>query len=126
MIFGYTNISWTLKADIAAEYLCCLFNHMDRQGQKVCVPRDTGDSRTEDTMMGGLDSGYIRRADDKLPRQGTHGPWKVSQNYLEDVKSLRFGPIEDGYLEIDGHLPVQESKPKHGFMRPLRSALFGS
>lgn len=126
MIFGYTNISWTLKADIAAEYLCRLFNHMDSKGQSVCIPRDTGDSRAGDTMMGGLDSGYIRRADDKLPRQGTHGPWKVSQNYLEDVKTLRFEPIEDGYLEFDGRRPVQQSKPKRGFMRPLRSALFGS
>ena len=126
MIFGYTNISWTLKADIAAEYLCRLFNHMDSKGQSVCIPRDTGDSRAGDTMMGGLDSGYIRRADDKLPRQGTHGPWKVSQNYLEDVKTLRFEPIEDGYLEFDGRRPVQETRPKRGFMRPLRSALFGS
>ncbi|PXX92705.1 FAD-containing monooxygenase EthA [Marinobacter vulgaris] len=126
MLFGYTNISWTLKVDIAAEYLCRLLNHMDAHGKRVCVPRDTGDSRGEGTVMGGLDSGYIRRADDRLPRQGSHGPWKVTQNYLADVKTLRFDPIEDGYLEFDGTRPVETTAPPTGFFQPLKSALFGS
>ena len=126
MIFGYTNISWTLKADIAAEYLCRLINHMDKYGHKVCVPRDTENSATEDTMLGGLDSGYIRRANDRLPRQGSHGPWKASQNYLEDVKILRFDPIEDGYLEFDGKRTILKSSKAVGKLRPLRSALFGA
>lgn len=126
MIFGYTNISWTLKADIASEYLCRLLNHMDRQGYQVAVPRDTENSRGDDTILGSLNSGYIRRAEDRLPRQGTHGPWKASQDYLADVKILRFDPIEDGYLEFDGKRS-HVGRPEHrGFLRPLRSALFGS
>ncbi|MFO7994944.1 MAG: NAD(P)/FAD-dependent oxidoreductase [Marinobacter sp.] len=126
MIFGYTNISWTLKVDIAAEYLCRLLNHMDAHGNQVCVPRDTGDSRGEGTVMGGLDSGYIRRADDRLPRQGSHDPWRVTQNYVADVKTLRYAPIEDGYLEFDGIRPVEKPATRPGFLRPLKSALFGS
>lgn len=126
MIFGYTNISWTLKVDIAAEYLCRLLNHMDRRGYRMCVPRDSGNSRGEGTVMGGLDSGYIRRADDRLPRQGSHGPWRVTQDYLADVKTLRFDPIEDGYLEFDGLRPVEKAGPRRRLLRPLRSALFGS
>ncbi|MDI9243860.1 NAD(P)/FAD-dependent oxidoreductase [Marinobacter sp. CHS3-4] len=100
MIFGYTNLSWTLKVDIAAEYLCRLLNHMDAKGLSVCVPRETSDQRADDTVMGGLDSGYIRRADDRLPRQGLEDPWRVTQNYKEDIKTLRYGPIEDGYLQF--------------------------
>ncbi|MGC8119567.1 flavin-containing monooxygenase [Marinobacter sp. VGCF2001] len=126
MIFGYTNISWTLKADIASEYLCRLINHMDRHGHRVAVARDTENSLGEETVLGSLDAGYIKRAEDRLPRQGTHGPWKASQNYLQDVKVLRFDPIEDGYLEFDGQ-PSQTREPEStGFLRPLRSALFGS
>lgn len=127
MIFGYTNISWTLKADIASEYLCRLINHMDRKGTRVVIPRDTENSLGEDTILGALSSGYIKRAEDRLPKQGTHGPWKGSQNYLEDVKVLRFEPIEDGYLEFDGKRPRNASEAgSTGFLRPLRSALFGS
>ncbi|MAO13326.1 flavin-containing monooxygenase [Marinobacter sp.] len=126
MIFGYTNISWTLKADIASEYLCRLINHMDRKGYQVVVPRDTENSLGNDTILGSLDAGYIKRAEDRLPRQGTHGPWKASQNYLQDVKILRFEPIEDGYLEFDGRCSQQASPEKAGFLKPLRSALFGA
>lgn len=126
MIFGYTNISWTLKADIASEYLCRLINHMDRNGHRVAVARDTENSKGEDTILGSLDAGYIKRAEDRLPRQGTHGPWKASQNYLQDVKILRFDPIEDGYLEFDGRPSRASEGRSTGFLRPLRSALFGA
>lgn len=102
MVFGYTNLSWTMKVDIAAEYLCRLLNHMDAHNHRVCVPRDTIGRHANDTVMGGLDSGYIRRADDRLPRQGTSDPWRVTQNYVEDVKTLRFAPIEDEFLRFDG------------------------
>jgi cation diffusion facilitator CzcD-associated flavoprotein CzcO len=110
MIFGYTNISWTLKVDIASEYLCRLFNHMDRHGYQVAVPRDTEHSRGEETVLGSLNAGYIKRAEDRLPRQGTRGPWQASQDYLKDVKILRFDPIEDGYLELDG---IRRPAPDH-------------
>ncbi|TNE98564.1 MAG: NAD(P)/FAD-dependent oxidoreductase [Gammaproteobacteria bacterium] len=125
MIFGYTNISWTLKVDIAAEYLCRLVNLMDKRGYRTVVAKDTGNSRGEDTILGALDAGYIKRAADRLPRQGTHGPWKSSQNYLEDVKILRFDPIEDGCLEFDGKRTHGRQQGSTGFLKPLRSALFG-
>lgn len=126
MIFGYTNISWTLKVDIAAEYLCRMMNLMDKRGYRTVVARDTENSRGDDTILGSLDAGYIRRAADRLPRQGTHGPWKSSQNYLEDVKILRFEPIEDGTLEFDGQRTHASARESGGFLRPLRSALFGA
>ncbi|MBW4934932.1 flavin-containing monooxygenase [Marinobacter sp. F4206] len=126
MIFGYTNISWTLKVDIAAEYLCRLMNLMDKRGYRVVMARDTENSRGEDTILGALNSGYVKRAADQLPRQGTHGPWKASQNYLEDVKILRFEPIEDGVLEFDGKRTHANARESAGFLKPLRSALFGS
>ena len=36
---GYTNASWTLKADLISEYVCRLLNHMDEHGYRQCVPR---------------------------------------------------------------------------------------
>ena len=66
------------------------------------------------------------RSADRLPRQGTHGPWRAGQNYLEDVKILRFDPIEDGYLEFDGKRTHARAPASGGILRPLRSALFGS
>jgi hypothetical protein len=101
-------------------------NLMDKRGYRSVVARDTENSRGDDTVLGSLNAGYINRAADRLPRQGTHGPWKSSQNYLEDVKILRFEPIEDGYLEFDGKRTHTSHKESGGFLRPLRSALFGT
>ena len=100
IIFGYTNASWTLKADIACEYTCRLINYMDRHGYVQAVARATDADRANDSVMGVLAAGYVQRADDRLPRQGTRGPWKVRNDYLRDAPVLRSGAIEDGVLQF--------------------------
>jgi cation diffusion facilitator CzcD-associated flavoprotein CzcO len=102
MVIGYTNISWTLKADIVGQYLCRLFKHMDRKGYKTVVANGGDGERTDDTVLGGLTSGYLKRAADRLPRQGKAAPWSVLQDYLFDATVLRLRPIEDGVIEFDG------------------------
>ena len=109
IVFGYTNIAWTLKADIASEYVCRLLNHMARKGYTRVVPRDHGDHRTEDTILGALSSGYIRRSADRLPRQGSGAPWAVRQDYVRDAPVLRYGAIEDDCLEFQRGAPDLEA-----------------
>lgn len=96
--FGYTNNSWTLKTDLTANYVCKLLNYMDKKGYRVVVPQNTG-SVSEAPFLN-LDSGYIHRAKDILPKQGTKRPWKVYQNYLVDMLQTRFGRINDGVLRF--------------------------
>ena len=101
IIIGYTNASWTLKADIASEYICRVLKHMDAKGYGAVVPKSDGDNAVEsETVMGGLSSGYIQRAADNLPRQGSKRPWKVVHDYVRDVPVLRYSPIEDGALHF--------------------------
>ena len=69
-IIGYTNASWTLKTDIAGTYLCRLFKHMDANGHAVASPRDAEDCALDIGMFDPLQSGYVKRANDALPRQG--------------------------------------------------------
>ncbi|MGS0758605.1 FAD-containing monooxygenase EthA, partial [Roseateles sp. GG27B] len=69
-IVGYTSLSWTLKADLLAGYLCRLIRHLDTHGLAVFVPRDAQASKTTASIMGNLSSGYISRANDTMPRQG--------------------------------------------------------
>lgn len=98
-IFGYTNISWTLKADIAAAFFCRLLKHMKRSGKQVVVPRDHIGAATEHTILGSLQAGYIRRAAAHLPRQGRRAPWQVTQDYDYDRKDLAKASLDDGILE---------------------------
>lgn len=98
-VFGYTNASWTLRADLLAEYFCRLINYMDEHGYVSVKPKDP-DPGMPVEPLGNLTSGYFRRAEDRLPRQGTRGPWRNPQNYAFDIFRLRFGAIGDEALEF--------------------------
>ncbi len=100
VIFGYINASWTLKADIASEYVCRLVNHMRANSYTQAVVHADAGERTDDSVLGSLTSGYVRRGNDQLPRQGRSQPWRVGNNYLRDAPMLRHGTLEDGVLEL--------------------------
>ncbi|PXA78943.1 FAD-containing monooxygenase EthA [Caulobacter sp. D4A] len=97
--FGYTNASWTLKADLTSEYVCRLLAHMDRAGADWCMPHlDAPDMEAVPWLD--FSSGYVQRAMDKFPKQGTRAPWKVHQNYALDLAALRLGKLEDGVMRF--------------------------
>ncbi len=96
--FGYTNASWTLKAELICEYVCRLLKHMERRGYVQCTPRLDGAVETEAYID--FTSGYVRRALDSLPKQGKRPPWKIYQNYFKDLLMMRFGRLDDGVLEF--------------------------
>jgi monooxygenase len=98
-VFGYTNASWTLKADLTSQYVCRLIKHMDSTGSKFCTPHLRSG---EVTAMPWVDfsSGYFQRAKDILPKQGSTHPWKLYQNYALDILALRFGSVKDSAMEF--------------------------
>ncbi len=97
--FGYTNASWTLKCDLIAQHVCRLLNYMERHGFTICVPRQRDPGVKAEPVID-LTSGYIRRALDTLPHQGSRMPWRLHQNWFRDVLALRFGPVADAALEF--------------------------
>ena len=100
--FGYINASWTLKADLTAEYACRVLNHMAETGMRQCTPRLPDHER--DTAgrdwIECFSSGYIQRKIHLLPRQGEASPWLNTQNYALDRKTIGQGPVEDGSLQF--------------------------
>ncbi len=97
-VFGYTNASWTLKADLICGYVCRLLNHMRRRGCSVALPR-RGGAGAERPFLD-FSSGYVQRALAMLPKQGSRAPWRVHQNYARDVAALRFGAVADGVMQF--------------------------
>jgi cation diffusion facilitator CzcD-associated flavoprotein CzcO len=93
-VVGYTNASWTLKADLVCQYVCRLLNYMDRHGYRQCTPR-IDDPAMERLPWVDFSSGYIQRAVDRFPKQGTRRPWRLYQNYALDLLSLRYGSLRD-------------------------------
>ncbi len=98
--FGYINASWTLRADLTAEYTCRLLNRMDELGMRQCTPR----LREQDAHMEkrpwitDFTSGYMQRVMHLFPKQGDHEPWLNTQSFAADKKMVRHAPLEDGSL----------------------------
>jgi len=95
---GYTNASWTLKVDLTSQFVCRLLAHMDKHGYTACRP--LRDPAVEEAALLDFTSGYVQRARDHLPRQGSAAPWKLYQNYPLDLAVLRYGRIEDAAMQF--------------------------
>ena len=107
--FGYTNQSWTLGADLTCVQVCKLLNHMDRCGYAQVTPRRR-DPAITGVPFADLTSGYVMRAIDQFPKQGSQDPWRREQNYARDSRAVRRAPIEDPALEFT-RAPATASEP---------------
>ena len=112
MIIGYINASWTLKVDIASEYICRLLNYMDANQYDQVIAEGDATQLEQDTVMGSLSSGYIARAADSMPKQGKSGPWHVTNNYLADRKALKKASFEDRILKFKKKSSQAAAKPR--------------
>jgi monooxygenase len=106
---GYTNASWTLKADLVSEFVCRVLNYMDAKGFDTVEPQHPGNSVDERPLMD-FTPGYVLRALDYLPKAGHVAPWRLKQNYLLDLRLIRRGKVDDEALEFTKHrAPVKAS-----------------
>jgi cation diffusion facilitator CzcD-associated flavoprotein CzcO len=103
-VLGYTNASWTLKADMASRYICRLLNHMDAKGLATVTPHADASETTDANCMSDLGSGYVQRGAGELARQGRSGPWRVQHAYERDRIMLLKQPVEDGLLRFTPRL----------------------
>ncbi len=105
---GYTNASWTLKCDLVSRYVCRLLNHMHRQELAICLPMPPA-ANIQPRPLIDFSSGYIKRAEASLPRQGSRAPWRLRQNYVLDLLTLRFGRLRDGVMTFRN--PSKDRQP---------------
>ena len=98
-VFGYINASWTLKADLICSYVCRLLRHMDRIGKRQVTPKCVDDGPAA-PFVEKFAPGYIQRALEDWPKQGSKAPWRVNQNYGRDLIALKFTPVANRHLEF--------------------------
>jgi monooxygenase len=113
-VFSYINASWTLKADLISTYVCRLLSRMDRKGVRRVTPRN-GDETAAAPFVENFSSGYMQRALATWPKQGSKAPWRVYQNYIRDVVSLKWAPVDNRALEF--------SNPPRNFRNPAPTKL---
>jgi monooxygenase len=95
---GYTNSSWTLKADLVSAYVCRLLNKMKSTGKDSATPRINGS--LEEAPLLDFDAGYVVRSRSEMPKQGDRFPWKMYQNYIKDFISMRLGRLDKNEIEL--------------------------
>ncbi len=109
-VFGYLNASWTLRADIVAEYVCRVLNHMRATGTEVATPAlEDPASLTEENIFD-FSSGYIQRSLHIMPKNADALPWRLNQDYVHDRAYMRSGPVDDGVLAF-GHAKSAATAP---------------
>lgn len=97
-VFGYTNASWTLKCELTCQYTVKLINYMSRHNYAQATPRQN-DKDVKPRPWVDLKSGYIQRASNILPSQGSKWPWRLRQNYILDrIAASR--NLDDGIIEF--------------------------
>jgi monooxygenase len=109
LALGYTNASWTLKADLVNEYVCRLLAYMDERGYEEVMPVEP-DASVERIPLLDLQSGYIERAAHWLPKQASRLPWRLYQNYPRDIRLLKHGPVDDEGVRFSS--PTRERSPE--------------
>jgi hypothetical protein len=106
LAIGYANASWTLKAELTCDYVCRLLNHLRATGMRECMPVAGGNVETGGIVFG-LESGYLQRASNVLPKQGTSFPWQVHQSYVRDYRAMKLKGVEDEFMRFSN--PVKET-----------------
>ncbi|MGY4712690.1 flavin-containing monooxygenase [Mycolicibacterium sp. CBM1] len=86
---GYTNASWTLRADMTARAAAKLIAYMDTHGYTHAYPHLGGEPIAEKPTWD-LQASYVLRNLHALPKSGTKRPWVVRQNYLADAIDHNF------------------------------------
>ncbi|RZU53282.1 cation diffusion facilitator CzcD-associated flavoprotein CzcO [Krasilnikovia cinnamomea] len=96
---GYTNASWTLKADLVSEYVIRLLRYLDAHGYDQCVPANDDPTVTQRPLLD-FQAGYVLRSIDEFPKAGSRAPWHLGMSYAHDLLRLRHGRIEDGAMRF--------------------------
>lgn len=101
--FGYINTSWTVRIELVADFVCRVLNRMRETGASRVVPtlRPQDADMSQLPFIEGISSGYFKRANGVLPKQGDHAPWINPQNHKATKRLLR-EPVEDGVLQFEG------------------------
>lgn len=105
-VFGYTNASWTLRADLVADRVCRLLRTMQRKGARIATPVHPDPASANRPFLD-FSSGYVTRAMERFPKQDARAPWRINQNFGLDVFEIRYSPIDDGAIRFSSP-PAQD------------------
>jgi len=97
---GYTNASWTLKCELTASWSARLLSHMDKVAAHKFYPYLPEDHGMCEKPMLNLNSGYLLRAKNQIPKLGDSGPWS-NYSFLSDLWGYMTSKVDDGVMKFE-------------------------
>ncbi len=98
-VFGYFRASWTLRADLVADFVCRLLLHMkDKQARIVTPalrPEDAGMTLLPWIDPENFNPSYLMRGLHLLPKRGDKPEWGHSQDHWLDKDALAAIDLDD-------------------------------
>ena len=110
LAIGYTNASWTLKAELTFDYVARLLGHMRATGMRQCMPVNDDAGASAEPLLG-LTAGYVQRSAHLFPKQGSRMPWQVHQSYLKDYRAMKMADVDDGAMQFSNPAPSLDRTP---------------
>jgi hypothetical protein len=105
-VFGYFRASWTLRADMLADFVCKLLKTMDAKGaRKVTValrPEDAGMPLLPWIDPENFNPGYLMRGMHLLPKRGDKPEWQHNQDYWAEKDQIPAIDLEDAAFVYEG------------------------
>jgi cation diffusion facilitator CzcD-associated flavoprotein CzcO len=91
-VYGYGRYSWTLRAELIAQFVCKLLHHMQEHHLASVKPsiraEDTDMQLLPWTDLQDMNAGYVLRGVDRMPKRGSKPEWQHSQDYLYESEVL--------------------------------------
>ncbi|PWN52201.1 putative monooxygenase [Violaceomyces palustris] len=94
LFIGYTNASWTLGSDCTAHFMVRLMAKMDKEGKSMVVPRLESRESIKEAPLINLNSTYVQKASENLPKASSEGPWRLRTNYWYDLIQAKYGGLQ--------------------------------
>ncbi|MGE8317116.1 MAG: flavin-containing monooxygenase [Comamonas sp.] len=108
-VFGYFRASWTLRADMVADFVCRLLGHMDAVGATRVVPRLR--PHEQDMPLGSwiaadnFNPGYLLRDMHLMPQSGNTREWQHTQDYWGEKDEFPAIDLTDEVFAYDFKQP---------------------
>ncbi len=104
-VFGYFRASWTLRADLVADFVCALLKHMEDIGATkvtVAVPPEDQNMRLSSWIdPENFNPGYLMRGMRLLPKRGDKPEWQHSQDYWAEKDAFPAIKLTDSVFRYE-------------------------
>ncbi|EST09090.1 hypothetical protein PSEUBRA_001432 [Kalmanozyma brasiliensis GHG001] len=91
---GYTNAAWTLGSDCTAHFVVRVLAHMAKSGKLSVTPEAIRRGELVEANLLDMNSTYVTKARDTLPKAATTGPWQRRTNYWYDMWSAKYASFD--------------------------------